>query len=373
MKARIQKLIEKLKSLKGLSRLKLDLGALKGLTKNFKGLKSFGGSIVGVDPGSYSVKLVRPKTVVPPFEIESCVLKIRNQDNDEQALREEIGKRGMNGQKAAFALADEKVESHEFHLPSLPKKELDTAIEWEIKKAVASPEYVYHDVLTFESEKGIDVQCIVAAKDIVKSRFEEGKGLGVEPEFLETESSALLACVTAMRPSQKVDRVVLLDLGYSTFRLIFIHRGRVTFTRSLYFGLATLCHQVASQIGAQPHEVQNVLGDLKADQTADPSNALLSALERNFQEILYTLCEEFRRSEFFIRDQKSLEDVEEVLLCGGGACLPFVGDYLKKHLNEKRIEVLNPFVGAKGLPQGITEASGPLWACALGLALREAT
>jgi Tfp pilus assembly PilM family ATPase len=119
-----------------------------------------------------------------------------------------------------------------------------------------------------------------------------------------------------------------------------------------------------------PTEIQALLRNLQPGVAVDPSNAALAAAERNLQELLYTLCEEFRRSEFFVRDQKSRADVGEVLLCGGGACLPFAVDYLTKHLSEKKVDVLNPFATAKSLPDGTDVKAGPLWACALGLALR---
>lgn len=354
----------------------VSLESIKALFSGFKlpGLKGMGKrkGTLGVDPGSWSLKVVTAANAAAPFDIQTCIMSVRSEDAAEETVKEAIANGGYLKTRAAFSLADEKIENHEFKLPKLAKKELDTAIEWEIKKAVASPDYVYHDVLTYETEAGFDVQCVVAAKDIVKNRFEEGKLLGVQPTFLETESSALLACASAMRPGKPLDRAVIIDLGYSTFRLIFIHKGRISFTRSLYFGLATLSHQVAGQVGAMPHEVQQRLHDLSPETPADPANPMMSVLERNFQELLYTLCEEFRRSEFFTRDQKGLEEISEILLCGGGACLPFAVDYLKKHLSEKTLGVLNPFEGAKHLPEGIEVGSGPLWACALGLSLRNA-
>lgn len=338
-------------------------------------LKAFGqrSALVGVDPGSWSIKAIQCDNHSAPFAIRNCVQTLRSEDAAEQTVKESLAKLGYQNNRGAFSLADEKVENHEFHLPALPKKELETAVEWEIKKTIASPDYVFHDVLTFPGTEGFDVQCVVSAKDVVKNRFEEGKQLGLRPTFLETESSALLACLGGMKIGRPLNRIAILDLGYSTFRLIFLHKERVSFTRSLYFGLATLNHLVASQLGIMPQEVQRLYETLRVDQPVDPSQAAGALLERSLQEQLYTLCEEFRRSEFFIRDQKSFEEIEEVYVCGGGACLPFVVDYLAKHLSDKKFVVLNPFLKVKSLPAGIDPAQGPLWACALGLSLRGKT
>ncbi len=326
--------------------------------------------LVGVDAGSWSIKVVQCENQKAPFVIKTCIQKLRSEDSAEKAVKAALLQLGYKDNKAAFSLGDEKVENHEFHLPSLGKKELETATEWEIKKTIASPDYVFHDVLTFPGAEGFDIQCVVAARDVVKNRYEEGKQLGLRPSFLETESSALLACLTAMDIGRPVNRIAVIDLGYSTFRLLFIHKERVSFTRSLYFGLATLNHMIASQLGILPQEVQRLYEALRPDQAVDPIETSAALLERSLQEQLYTLCEEFRRSEFFVRDQKNLEEIEEVYVCGGGACLPFVVDYLRKHLSDKKLTVLNPFSKVKQMPAGINVAEGPMWACALGLSLR---
>ena len=146
----------------------------------------------------------------------------------------------------------------------------------------------------------------------------------------------------------------------------------MSFTRSLYFGLSSICQQATASLDIPGLDLIPFLPQLGIESLAvdEKKTAILGSLERCVHESLYTLCEEFRRSEFFAKDQKGLEDIEEILLCGGGACMSGTLDYLRQHLSEKRIDVLDPFKGAIKLSQGIARDSGPLWACAVGLALR---
>jgi Tfp pilus assembly PilM family ATPase len=128
--------------------------------------------------------------------------------------------------------------------------------------------------------------------------------------------------------------------------------------------------QALSDAGVKPEETIELLKKLTLEpQAADHPS--LPLLERKMQETLYTLGEEFRRSEFFVKDQKRLEEVNEIYLCGGGACTPYTVQYLQTHLSEKTIQTLNPFQWMKQIPPGFDEVSGPLWACALGLSLRD--
>jgi Tfp pilus assembly PilM family ATPase len=313
---------------------------LRAALRRSKGARA----VIGFDGGHHAVKVIRLLGHRPPFRIEDAFVEIRGPES-EAGITKIVRERGFLRVPAAFSLADESVDTHAFKLPKLEEEELETAINWELKKTLASPDFVYHDVLKYPTPTGVDVECVVASRDVVNAVYDSAEQIGVAPAFLETESSALLACVRAVK-TDNPHRLAVLDLGHSSFRLIFLHGGRVSLTRSLYFGLGTL---------AEDAESANVTG-----------------YERPVQEGLYNLCEEFRRSEFFAKDKKGLEEIEEVVLCGGGAVLKPVVAYLGEHLSEKKISVLNPFDGTPQVPPAIAPETGPLWAVAVGLALREA-
>ncbi len=310
---------------------------------NTRAPKKNKGPIVGYDGGHQVVKVVRLRGVKPPLTIEDAFVEVRGQGT-EGAVALKLRERGYVTLPAAFSLADENVETHGFRLPKLAEDELSTAVNWEIKKTIASPDYVYHDVLTFDGPSNTDVECVVASRDVVNAIYETGEKSGLQPKYLETESSALLACVRALK-NPAPNRMAVIDLGFSSFRLVFLHGGRVSMTRSLYFGLGSL--------------------------SGVTDGTKVAGNERGIQEGLYNLCEEFRRSEFFAKDKKGLEDIDEIVLCGGGATLKPVVDYLLKHLAEKKISLLDPFEGTPELPPAVNRELGPIWAVAVGLALRE--
>lgn len=327
---------------------------------------------LGVDVGTYGVKVFMPSKTAAPFAVKACHFEAMANGLDAQRLTHYLTAAKLKNTAAAFALSDDKVEIQDFKLPSLQGKELKTAIQWELEKTGAASELTYHDVLTAEVPDGVEVSCIVVARDIVKSRYDEGLQIGFKPKFLETESQALLACAKMMRKNHQLEKAVILDLGHSSFRLIFIHANRITFLRNLYVGLGQVIQSAQDQSGitVRAEEVLAAFQELKLDAGINYSSPFVHALERAIQENLYTLCEEFRRSEFFARDQKGLPEVEEVLICGGGACIPLTFDYLAKHLSDKKVSKLNPLEMAKSIPVGIEKESGPLWACACGLAAR---
>lgn len=332
---------------------------------------SGGGGVVGLDTGASSIKVIRATGDKPPLSIQYGSVHPRQVGLEE--IKKEMEKGGLGKKGAALCIADERTEIHEFKLPELSSQELAAAVDWEVKKTVPSPEFVYHDVLTYPVSGGYEVQCIVASRDIVNSRYEEGENLGIKPKFLETESSAIFSCAQYLNPTRTLDKVAIFDLGYSSFRLIFIHHGRVSFTRSLYFGISTLLKQASEQMSLELSALEAIfpmMGKLNEAEAAKPEAV---AVTRFLQESLYTLCEEFTRSEFFGKEQKNLDAIDEVLLCGGGACVPSVVEYLRQHLPDKKIDTLDPFKTAESVPSGIDLLSGPAWACAVGLSLRGGT
>lgn len=326
-------------------------------------------ALVGLDSGSHRIKVVQVVSQGGTSQVLGCFTTDRTQSSSEE-LRQYFTKRGLLKKPLACSIADESVDNHEFRLPKLPVDELNQAVEWELKKTMPATDQVVRDTLVFEKPEGYEVQCVFASRDVVQSLYQEGQKVGLVPKFLETESSALLSCAARLVPNRTLNRMAIVDLGHAAFRLIFIYEGRISFTRSLYFGLANLCGQVAALLEMNEQEVIPWLEKLGKEES-DDTNRVLKALEVTLDDLLATLCEEFGRSEFFFRE-KGLEDVEELYLCGGGACIKPVLGYLERHLAPKRVMLLDPFATLSSLPEGAVAGSGPQWACAFGLALRAA-
>lgn len=343
------------------------MGSFRDRLKRLFGRRR-GKGVVGFDGGSRRLKVIRLRTTKKgSLIVEDLFQEVRTPEAM-GAMRKTLAERGYSQRPVAFSLADENVEIHNFKLPLLEKTERETAIEWELKKTVASPEFVVHDVLTYERKDGFEVECVVAARDVVQDLHKRGIGFGLVPKFLETESSALAACLRGVFPGRDLDRVAVVDLGHHCFRLVFIHQNRVSFTRSLYFGIGSLCAQVSAQTGEKSSEVIRILESLGIGLGSGP---VATGLQRGLQETLYNLCEEFRRSEFYVKDKKGFEEIQEVHVCGGGAMLRPSLPYLAEHLPEKKVALLDPLAVAR-LPEKREAADGPLWAVAVGLALREA-
>ncbi len=355
----------------------LKLPTLNSLPLNLQTLKKLPipnlfaprGNLLGMDMGSGAAKFLHLRGQKSPYHMLRAWTDRRQGEGFKDLVSDHIREFGYSKYKTATAIADEKAENYEFRLPKLQGEELETAIQWELKKAIASAEFIYHDLMVFQQATGVEVQCTVATKELVSQSYEQGKSFGLVPTTLETESAALACAAEAVFGREKCQRMAIVDMGYSSFRLIFIHSARVVFTRALYFGLNTLFDTLSKELGLTTQEASDLFTKicLQDDVPDDKFRAVETALQGH----IYNLCEEFRRSEMFVREQKGFEDLHELRVCGGGGCFPTSVDLLSRQLPDKKIAPLNPFLAVKKLPKGMPPSVGPLWACAFGLSLRK--
>lgn len=314
----------------------------------------------GFDKGSLWARCIRLSR--HSFEVKSH-FSIKCSDPAKDEVKQFV--RPFSSYEAALSLPDEKVEVQTITLPKMPNREVPAAVNWELKKIYPSLDMYFHEYLAYPLNTGFEVQCFVTPKDLIRETFMDAKNWGLIPSSLESDALALFHCLREIN-QQKLDRVAIIDLGFSSFRLIFIHQNRFSFLRTIYIGLGVICEK-ASDLQVDPEDLPYVLNITSED--GDGPVAFLSIL-RQCHETLYTLCDEMERSEGFLKREKELEGITHVYLSGGGACISSIVNYLKKHLPEKTVETLNPFLKMKHLPPQLEQSSGPFWATAVGLALR---
>jgi len=332
-------------------------------------VKGSRGPLMGMDKGTFATKLVQVTKKRAPFSILKSELVIASEPDTLSRLKRTVDRLKEQKRHTCMSISDGEVEMHEFRLPRLPEGELANAIDWELRKIVPELDgYVYDTIIWPQTEDQL-VQCFVVPEQRVRTAHDEISTIGLTPSILETESSSLCALVKILSPHIPLDRISIIDLGYSSYRLIYIHEGRVVLTRPLYFGVASLYRQFSLEARMEPAEVHSFV--LQMEQCAPENyNSSQSQLLRLFQESLYTLCEEFHRTEQFLKEQKAFEPAQKIYLAGGGACIPPALEYMRQHLIED-IELLNPFRDFSQMPHGVPSQSGSVWACAVGLSLRE--
>jgi type IV pilus assembly protein PilM len=335
---------------------------------------------VGLDVGSYSVKLVAlppgggrarfAEAVIPgpaggedaagPTVLAGLI--------DECLNRIEQSPRGIRG--ISIGVSGPDVIVKQLPLPLMDESELPGAIRFEARKHVpfdVQTMVLDHQVLArHPAERRLDVLLAAVSQHRLDRALAPLRELGIEANIVD---AAPLALANALAQASGRDAVaegearLLLDLGHRGSWFTIRQRGEPFFTRRLDWGGVHLSQAVAAALGASLEAAEAWKLDAGAS-LADPgpvAAAARSAVDR--------LADELRRSLAFYGTLAQLPDTLTLHACGGttrlGGVLTLLGEQLGMPVSQ-----FSPPEGGERAGRG--PGAGPQYAQAYGLALRVA-
>jgi len=334
----------------------------------------------GLDIGSHSLKIAQVKkgkdqaqlvalgsTLSPPRGLLS------EAESDLNALAEAIKKlhqeTEVKTKNVATALPEDQVFTRVITLPKLSPQELNSAIKWEAEQYVPLPleevSFDYQVVGQTKEDKTekIDVLLVAAPKRLIEKTIKVLKVAGLVPVALETEILALARSLVA--PDSKTSLIV--DLGARATDMAIVDLGQVVFTRSIPTAGEALTRAIASNLDLEPSQAE----EYKKTYGVDPQK-LEGKVRGAIAPLLEVVVKEMEKAIQFYQSAKK-KQVERVILAGGTAELPEVVSLLAEKLSLE-IQVGDPFTRLaenKEVLAKMTIRSAPLYATAIGLALKE--
>ncbi|MCI5600087.1 MAG: type IV pilus assembly protein PilM [Hallerella porci] len=347
---------------------------------------------IGVDIGHYSIKVVRVhhdrgnnyRVMAMDMEPTPEGAFADNEIQDEAKLREAL------------------IRLMTRNIPDASKDDLVTAVGWSagiladksvakvpkngnedaivVQTAQARPPFDDQDIMLDyqvieRDNKGEVKSLVVAAKNKILSDYSKlFASSGYKLTAIDVDVFGIANAYVATTPEDRLtETVALLDIGEKKSTLTFLRGKEFHSVRTLTSGsvssvIATLSRHLGID-AAMCHEMfeKNDLTMVKDRSVAEVE----SALQLAYEEVVNSV-------EFGIRYFSSSESGEKpvrLLLCGGGANLSNICDYLKEKLSIE-CDVLNPFTRVQfdaGVVDeaGLSVASANIYTPALGLALRK--
>lgn len=269
--------------------------------------------------------------------------------------------------RCAVSLIESQVVSRLIQLPNLTDKELAAAINWEAEQYIPLP---IKDVnLQFKvisrpvagTQEKMNVLLVAAPKRVIAKYINVVRGAGVSIDSLETESASLTRALT--KPEDPTTLIV--SMGAISTELIIVKSGGVVFTRSVATGGVNLTKAVMSEFNlpqSQAEQYKQTYGIMEDKLGGKVAAVLKPILEILISEVLKAV--EFSHSYF------SDLPISRMVICGGGAFLPGLTQFL---IERTSLEVIlgDPWVDfvKEGLITKMT-GYGSVYAVACGLALR---
>lgn len=372
-----------------LDEVKAKLGTLKGFAEMFLGPKD----VVGIDVGSYAVKVVL-------FKVEAGVCQLKawgymplgtkvDAGPDEKkaavinALRAFFIEKGIKVKEAATALSGNAVIVRYVKFPRLTKTELQATLATEAEPFIPfdinEVQLGFHILseIVEDGQKKMETVLVAAKHDLVSQRLEILQGAGLSPTIMDVDSFALENVHERTRDAKEGPGATLyLNIGHLVTNLSIVENGVTRVVRDMFIAGNTMTKAIMKAFqcdAAKAEELKHARGIFvdpaeKEKALADGDRDGLGVSQAVGQ-VARDLVAEVHRSVDFYLSQGPDRSIGRIMLAGGGASLKNLDKHLAQELKVP-VSTLNPFsfaVGAEAVPAAQASSFG----VAAGLALRQ--
>ncbi|NLY75403.1 MAG: type IV pilus assembly protein PilM [Firmicutes bacterium] len=343
---------------------------------------------VGLDIGANSIKVVelqgglKPrlnrfgKAVLPEDALNAGEIKDRELVG--KVIKELFAKTKIASKRVVIAVAGQAAIIRHIKMPLMEDSEIANAIYWEAERYIPFPvDEVTLDfkvIKRYGDQNEMDVLMVCARNDIIYSHVETLRDIGLQTVAVDVQTFSLMR-TAGLEGTNTEGAVALLDIGFETSDLMILKDGIPLFTRVIPLAGNRFTKTIAANLGISSEEAEEIKMN-KIDALSQSDATQFGSLEAkaNFamQEGLKEMALEIRRSFDYFHLQERNEEVNRLIINGGGSLLPNLAAFLNRELG---IDVINC-----GLPQGISvskkfklkiEEELPFYGVALGLAMRE--
>ncbi len=304
----------------------------------------------GLDINDLSLKIVKIKksrrswdlTSYNEVNIEPGIIKegiIKNEETLTEIIKNSLNT--VKGKKiktkyVVASLPEEKSFFQIIQLPKMEKEELRSAVIFEAENYIPMPiEEVYLDFQVIEPVVNhlnhLDVLVGAMPKTIVDSYVSCLKKAGLIPWALEIESQAIARALVKNETS--VAPLVLIDFGENNTQLIIFAGHSIRFTCSIPISSQRLTLAIAESLKIDPNEAEKIKIKYSLSDEKE-KNKIFQAITP----ILNELVMQIEKYLEFYQEHSSHEHLppngklEKILLCGGGANLKGLTDFLSQKL-----------------------------------------
>lgn len=342
---------------------------------------------VGLDIGANSIKVVelqgglKPrlsrfgKVALPEGALSAGEIKEREQVG--KAIKELFAKTKIRSKRVVIAIAGQAAIIRHIKLPLMEDNEVANAIHWEAERYIPFPvdevTLDYKVIKRYADQNEMDVLMVCARNDIIYSHIETLRDIGLQTQVVDIQTFSLMRAA-GLEKANSEGTVALLDIGFETSDLMILKDGIPLFTRVIPLAGNRFTKTIASNLGITSEEAEEI--KINKIDALSQSESLSQSLEAkaNFamQEGLKELSLEIRRSFDYFHMQERNEEVNRLIINGGGALLPNLGTFLNRELGIPVIDstISNGISVPKKLRLKL-EVELPLYSVALGLAMRE--
>jgi type IV pilus assembly protein PilM len=283
------------------------------------------------------------------------------------------------------SLPEEKSFSQVIQMPKMDEKELMSAVGFEAENYIPLPsEKMYLDFKKIDPIVDhldhLDVLIVAVEKTIVDSYVSCLKKSGLIPVTLEIETQSIVR--TLVKDETSLTPIVLIDFGGDSTDFIVFSGHSIRFTSSISVSSQQVTEAISKELGITERQAEHmkIKYGLSSKKPAHRSKAVLKTIGPVLSELINEIqkyLEFYSGHDFHDHIPQKLgkkNNVEKIILSGGGANLKGLDEFLSKKLGIP-VEFGDPWINfsdkfKKNIPFELQKKSLS-YVTALGLALRK--
>lgn len=355
------------------------------------------GSILGIDIGSSSIKIVQLRKKGETARLETygelalgpyaggSVGQSTNLPTEKiiEALNDLLKEKEVNvsTKYAAFAIPFASSLMSLIQIPDVPMKELQNLIPIEARKYIPIPisevaldwsiiprddtsiEDNPEGTTTFQKpkEKALDI-LLVAIHNAVLQKYQSiVTSCGLEASFFEIEIFSTMRAVL----DETIAPVMIFDMGAATTKLYIVERGIVRLSHTVNRGSHDITLAISKSMGLAVDRAEVMKRTVGLGGTADKDMSDIVHLSLD-----YIFAEANRVILNF--ERKYNKNLKKIIFVGGGSALKGLAELAQNNF-ETPVETSDPFskIEAPAFLEQALKETGPEFAVAIGLALRK--
>ncbi len=349
------------------------------------GFPFFKRSVVGIDIGASSIKVVRLEGSSRSVRLSYAGLaefaKEGSEDKIADTLNGLLNEGGIKKEKIGVVFTTNTPTIRYMTLPKMPKDELSEAVKWETGKIINLPlegmiiDFLIMGEIDDKNVRKYEILIVAVEKNSVIGNMALFKKLGIQINMLTVNPLSLLNIVKRNYRSYE-GNVVYVDIGAGKMDINVSKNGVLKFTRNIYMGGSNITKAIEEREGMSFSEAESfkkergvkLLSALQANEAVeanieDRSSGAIKAIIDNF--IL-----EIQRSIDFYRAQFREGAIQKIILSGGAALMPNLKDYLATFFDAP-VVIDNPFFNIAYNKETFSSMEGitPRFSTAAGTAL----
>ncbi len=337
--------------------------------------------MVGIDIGSKTIKIVEIEKESTGFTLSaSGVVGYSGNTIEKMADEKEMAgiaqvikklhsEAGVTSKEVVISLPEPLVFTRSIKFPLLTDAEIASAVKWESEQYIPIPiseAIIQHTILQrneTSSPPEVLVLLVAAPRATVEKYTKVISLAGLTPIAVETE---LIALTRALAP---VDRTVLLvDIGAGSTDIAIAKNGLLSFSRSIPIAGEAFTRAVSQGLGinvTQAEEYKKTYG------LAD--SQLEGKIKGALDPVLRLVVDEIKKAVNYYQTEEKGDTPTAIVVSGGTSGMPDIIAMLSQ-LTAMEVLVGTPFskVGVDAETAKRLAPFAPLYAVAVGLALREA-